>query len=53
MPLYFLPYLCSQMAFASMFQLWREPFAQTAFGQQPSGDCEILPIIGVARLLED
>ena len=38
MPLYYLPYLCSQLAFASLFALWREPFDQTAFGKGSIGD---------------
>lgn len=38
MPLYFLPFLCSQMVLASMFALWREPFAPTSFGKGSIGD---------------
>ena len=38
MPLYYLPYLYSQLAFASLFALWREPFEQTGFGKASIGD---------------
>lgn len=38
MPLYYLPYLYSQLAFASMFALWRPPFEQNAFGNGSIGD---------------